>query len=234
MTDRYAIYSNFQEISERYGLTGDEEFMIPNFNASPSQSLPVIVHTSSKKISFFNWGINQELANNKSVSAKLLTIPLDVVKKKNPIKNAFIKNRCIIPANGFYAWKQYGKKRKVPHYFTHSDHDIISLIGVWEEFEDMDGTMKRTFKILEKPNSVGATEFDNLMPVVLSKEDESKFLDDYSTLDELFELMMKDDFSEKMTNHSVSSMITNPNYNRKELIEPHAQVDQLGNYTLFE
>ena len=234
MTDRYAIYSNFKEITERYNLTGEEEFMIPNFNASPSQSLPIITHTEPKKISFVNWGIDQELANNKSVSPKLLTLPVELIEKKNPIKKNFLKSRCIVPANGFYAWKQYGKKRKVPHYFRHPAHEIISMVGIWEEFEDMNGEIKQTFKLLEKRNENVFSDFGNMMPITLSKDDETKFLDDYSTLEELMDLIVKDDMNNSFTNHSVSSLITNQSYNRKELIEPHAQVDQLGNYTLFD
>lgn len=234
MTDRYAIHSTFEEITARYGLKGNEEFMIPNFNASPSQSLPVITHKSPSELSFFNWAIGQEMANNKAVSPKLLTIPIDSVLKKNPLKNALVKSRCIIPANGYYAWKQYGKRRKVPHYFKHSDEEIVSMVGIWEEFEDFDSSTKQTFKILVKPNTSSNVEFGNVAPVIITKEDEAKFMDDYSTLDELVEIIMKDDMNKALTNHSVSSMITNSKLNQKELIEPHAQVDQLGNYTLFE
>ncbi|WP_109832805.1 SOS response-associated peptidase [Reichenbachiella versicolor] len=234
MIDRYAIHSTFQEITERYGLTGEEEFMIPNFNASPSQSLPVITHTNSKEITFVNWAIISEMANNKTVSPKLLSIPIDTVLKKNSIKNALVKSRCIIPCNGFFAWKQYGKKRKVPHYFKHPEMQIVSMVGIWEEYEDIDGKIKKTFKILIKPNSTGNVEFGNLTPVLIKKDDEKKFIDDYSTIDELVDIIMKEDIHKELINYSVSSMITNPKYNRKELIEPHAQVDQLGNYTLFE
>ena len=234
MTERYAIHADFHEITKRYGLTGEEEFMIPNYNASPSQSLPIITHTNSKKISFVNWALMQEMANDKSVSHKLLTIPIDSVLNKNALKNALVKSRCIIPANGYFAWKQYGKKHKVPHYFRHPSLNIMSMAGIWEEYEDLNGSIKQTFKILVKPNATDNTEFDNLMPVIIRKEDETKFLNDYTQLDELISIVLRDDASKALINHSVSSLITNPKLNRKELIEPHAQVDQLGNYTLFE
>ena len=163
-----------------------------------------------------------------------MSTPIDLLSQKKAVKNTFLNNRCIIPANGFYAWKQYGKKRKVPHYFKHSTDEILSIAGIWEQFEDMDGTIKSTFKMLTTENASIMENFGGKMPVFLAEEDEQKFLDDYSTFEELELIINKGNLIDDFTNHSVSSLITDPTLNRKELIQPHAQVDQLGNYTLFD
>lgn len=233
MIDRYAIYSDFKDINKRYGLTGDE-FTVPNYNASPSQPLPVISNTSKKVISFYYWGINKEWSNNKSISPKLLTADVDNLLGKTTLKSALMNKRCIIAANGFYLWKQYGKKRKTPHYFSLPDQEIFSLPGIWEEFDDMNGKTTHTFKIIERQNYTSIPEFGDLMPTIISTEDESKWLDEYTSADELIDLLKKNDLTSKLTNHPVSPHIANPATNTKSLIQPQAQVDQLGNYTLFD
>lgn len=235
MIDRYAIYSGFEALNQRFGLQADEDdFTVPNYNASPSQKLPVIVNTAKKGISFLYWGTNKEWSNNKSISPKLLSVSRQKLEKSNQLKNGLEKRRCLIPANGFYLWKQYGKKRKTPQYFYSPNEPLISIPGIWEEYEDMDGKINYTFKVIEIDNYLNQIEYGDLMPAVLSKDMEAKWLDDYSSIDEL--LAMLDDKSsiDSLVSHPVSSHITSTSINNENLIKPQAQVDQLGNYTLFD
>ena len=233
MIDRYAIFSDFKDINGRYGLTGDE-FTVPNYNASPSQQLPVISNHDKKQISFFYWGIGKEWSNNKPISAKLLSTSVDQIKSKNPLKNLLNKRRCLIPANGFYYWKQYGKKRKTPHYFYKSEMEMFSLAGIWEEFDDIEGGTTLTFKIIERENYSGVSDFGDFMPAIISQVNEKKWLDEYTSEEELLVMLEEAEAVAGLSNHPVSPHISNRSINRKELIEPQAQVDQLGNYTLFD
>ena len=233
MIDRYTIYSDFPAINERYGLSGDE-FTVPNYNAAPAQQLPVVSNNLKKEISFFYWGTNKQWSNNKKVSQKLLSADRDAIALKTTLKSALENKRCLIPANGFYLWKQYGKKRQTPHYFYNPAEPMMSLPGIWEENEDMEGNIHITFKIVEIPNYIQIPEFGTSMPGIIPKDLESKWLDDYSTPDELFGILQNKDELGKLANHPVSANITNVSFNNEELIKPQSQVDQLGNYTLFD
>lgn len=233
MIDRYAIYSDFQDINKHYGLRG-EAFTVPNYNASPAQQLPVITNLAKKEISFIHWGINKQWSNNKTVSPKLLTVKSDLLLSKVSLKKALIERRCIVPVNGFYLWKHYSKKRKTPHYFNLPEQDIFSLIGIWEEFEDMEGSTTHTFKILEVSNQLNAHGFPDFLPIVITKDDEKIWLDDYSSEEQLLGVLQSKTLTSRLTNHPVSPHISNQNLNFEDLIKPQAQADQLGNYTLFD
>lgn len=233
MIDRYAIYSDFESINDRYDLTG-EEFTVPNYNAAPAQQLPVVTNTSSTKISFFFWGTSKEWSNNKSISPKLLTCGRDQLMTKTTLKTALEKRRCLVPVNGFYLWKQYSKKRKTPHYFYHSSQTIFSLPGIWEENEDMDGRVHHTFKIIEVPNYINIPEFGTHMPGMVSKTMEKKWLDGYSSHAELFEILDHQETIGQVTHHPVSPHISDISNNSADLIKIQSPVDQWGNYTLFE
>lgn len=233
MIDRYAIYSDFQSINKRFGLKG-EEFTVPNYNAAPAQQLPIISSKSSKEITFCFWGTNQEWSNNKSISPKLLSANFSQLKSKTTLKAGLEKKRCIVPVNGFYLWKQYSKKRKTPHYFHNTSQDILSLPAIWEENEDIDGNIHLTFKFIEVPNYINQPEFGTMMPGILPLELEQKWLDDYTSIDEAMEILSNTEMLHKMTFHPVSPHIAVVSNNNETLIERQSQVDQLGNYTLFE
>lgn len=233
MIDRYAIYSDFKAINARYGLKG-EEFTVPNYNAAPAQQLPVVTNEAQGEISFLFWGTNKEWSNNKSISPKLLSCERDQLLSKTTLKTAFEKHRCLILVNGFYLWKQYSKKRKTPHYFYNPAERLFSLPGIWEENEDMEGHVHYTFKIIEIPNYVNLPEFGTHMPGVLPKDLESKWLDSYSSAEELMGLLHNTDALGQISYHPVSPHISNVTNNGPDLIKPQSSVDQLGNYTLFE
>lgn len=233
MLDRYAIYSDFKAINARYGLKG-EEFTVPNYNAAPAQQLPVVLDSAKGQISFVFWGTNKEWSNNKSISPKLLTCDRDQLMSKTTLRNALEKHRCLIPANGFYLWKQYSKKRKTPHYFYNPSQEMISLPAIWEENEDMDGNVHFTFKVIEIPNYINIPEFGMNMPGVIPKDLEKKWLDSYSTLEELMGILNNTESLGQISYHSVSPLITNTSNNGDHLIKPESSVDQLGNYTLFD
>ncbi|MEO9805673.1 MAG: SOS response-associated peptidase [Reichenbachiella sp.] len=233
MIDRYAIYSDFKAINSRFGLEG-EEFTVPNYNAAPAQQLPIVTNEAKGKISFLFWGTNKEWSNNKSISPKLLTCERDQLMSKTTLKLALERHRCLIPVNGFYLWKQYSKKRKTPHYFYNPSETLFSLPGIWEENEDMDGNTHYTFKIIEIPNYINLPEFGSNMPAVIAKDLEKKWLDGYSTLEELVEILHNTETLGQISHHPVSPHITNVSNNGADLIKPQSSVDQLGNYTLFE
>ncbi|PIB37572.1 hypothetical protein BFP72_14880 [Reichenbachiella sp. 5M10] len=207
---------------------------MPNYNASPAQQLPVIVNTSKKGISFFYWGTNKQWSNNKSISPKLLSATQDKLVQTTTLRHALDKRRCIIPVNGFYQWKQYSKRRQTPHYFHVAHEPILALPGIWEEYEDMDGKINYTFKFVEVANYANVPEFGESMPAVLPKDMERKWLDDYSSTDELLEILSSKEGVNQLSNHPVSPHITMISNNSEDLIKPQAQVDQLGNYTLFD
>lgn len=233
MIDRYAIYSDFKAINARFGLKG-EEFTVPNYNASPTQQLPIVTNEDKDKISFLFWGTNKEWSNNKSISPKLLTCDRDQLMSKTTLKVALEKHRCLIPVNGFYLWKQYSKKRKTPHYFYNPSEEMFSLPGIWEENEDMEGNTHYTFKIIEISNYINLPEFGSLMPGVIPKGLEKKWLDSYSTLEELMQILNNAESLGQISYHPVSPHISNISNNGADLIKPQSSVDQLGNYTLFE
>lgn len=233
MIDRYAIYSDLETINDRYGLSG-EEFTVPNYNAAPAQQLPVVTNASSTQVSFFFWGTSKEWSNNKSISPKLLACERDQLVKKTTLKVALEKRRCLIPVNGFYLWKQYSKKRKTPHYFHNPSQAIFSLPGIWEENEDMEGRVYHTFKIIEIPNYTNIPEFGTHMPGVVDKALEKKWLDGYSSPDELFEILNPNEDFRQIGHYPVSPHISDLSNNSADLIKTQPPADQWGNYTLFE
>ena len=113
MIERYSITASPAKIEQRFG-TDVLDTYAPNFNAAPTQLLPVITTISPLGISTFYWGTSPEWSKNKTLSEKIINIRAESILEKPMLKKGMMKNRCLIPADGFYAWRKVGKKTSIP------------------------------------------------------------------------------------------------------------------------
>src|SRR3982751_3893511 len=109
MIERYSITASADLLHKRFGVDVPD-FYKPSFNASPTHLLPVITHESPLGISLFYWGEIPKWAKNKTPGEKIINARIESLTEKTALKKAMMRTRCIIPADGFYAWKKVGKK----------------------------------------------------------------------------------------------------------------------------
>ncbi|NHE55608.1 SOS response-associated peptidase [Cyclobacterium plantarum] len=231
MCGRYSLAKTKIDLENRFEAEMLEAFT-PRYNIAPSQLVPVITTESPKGFSHFYWGITPSFAKNKPVANKLINARAETITEKATFKNAFKKNRCLVPADGFYEWKKIGKKTKVPYRFVLHGESIFSMAGIWEEYETEKGETAHTFLVLTTaPNQLSA-EIHDRMPVILKKEDEAKWLDVRTQEEELLGMLgpYPDD---EMTKYTVSPMVNQVANDSAYVIRKTLPMDQFGNYTLF-
>jgi putative SOS response-associated peptidase YedK len=109
---------------------------------------------------------------------------------------------------------------------------VSSDLGIWEEYETVNGESQHTFLILTtSPNKIVEDVHDR-MPVILNKNMEKKWLDPYTSEAELLE-MMKPYSSEQMMSYTVSPLVNSVQNDIPGVIRRTSPADQYGNYTLF-
>jgi putative SOS response-associated peptidase YedK len=232
MIEQYSISASSDKIIDRFAIDGTG-LPKPIYNASPTQLLPVITHNAPKGISTFYWGTSPEWSKNKSLSEKIVNTHVELISERSSLKKSLMKTRCIIPADGFFAWKKTGKKTFIPYRFVCKDQDIFSFAGLWEEFEDTDGNELHTFSIVTTPSNSIVGNVSERMPVILNKKTEAIWMNKESTEETLLKIL-KDYPSEQMTFYPVSPRIKDPGINVPSLIIPTQPSDQHGNLTLFD
>ncbi len=204
----------------------------PRYNIAPTQLVPVITSESPKGFSFFYWGITPDFGQNKPVSQKLINAKAETIHEKISFKSSFQKRRCLIPADGFFEWKKLGKKTKIPYRFTLRNEETFSFAGIWEEYETVSGESQHTFLILTtKPNEL-VEEVHDRMPVILSREQEKKWLDSYTSETEL-QSMLQPFPVELMVSYTVSPLVNSVQNDSPGILRRTSPMDQFGNYTLF-
>ena len=230
MIERFSQAFTSQELVARFAIEKPDVFQ-PNYNIAPSQLVPLITHDGEKGISYFYWGLAPKWLKNKTVAEKTINVHAELIPDKPVMLKSLMKNRCIIPADGFYAWKKVGKKIEIPWRFTSKSKEIFSIAGLWEEYED-EGETFHTFIIITVPAPSPVAEVTERMPLLLNSDSEKIWLNRESSKDELLTLMATES-KIKVDGFSVSHQLNDITFNKPSLLLPAPPSDQFGNLTLF-
>lgn len=218
------------DLAERFKVDVSDAYQ-SRYNAAPAQLLPVIL-LYSKGVSFFYWGGSPHWIKNKSISEKLINVRAEQFHERPVLQKQLKRNRCIVPADGFYVWKRYGKKGYVPYRFTLKSKGLFAFPALWEEFENDEGEMLHTFSIITQINKTYSGMGDRF-PVILRAEDEPLWLSGSSSQEELI-TMINQESNHQFEFFSVSNRVNRIEFDDKLLIMPAPAADQFGNLTLFD
>lgn len=226
MLDRYSLAANADQLQQFFSVD-PHGLGKPRYNAAPAQLLPLIT-LGSQGLSHFYWGTAPEWSKNKPIGEKIINTRIEQLIERPTIRKQIKKQRCIVPADGFYGWKKIGKKTAVPYRFELKPKGLFAMAGVWDEYDDEEGNMIHTFMIITVPSG---NEICERMPAILTKEETSVWMSEDATEEQLLACLHP--FEGKMEHYSVSPRIADTKVDDATLIIPAPPADQHGNLTLF-
>jgi putative SOS response-associated peptidase YedK len=146
----------------------------PRFNIAPTQLIAVV---RDRKIAQMRWGLIPQWSKTPTPQINARS---DTVANKPTFRDAYRNRRCLIPADGFFEWKQIGKSKQ-PYLFEFPDQRMFAFAGIWERWQDTDTCAI----ITTDANELGIPIHDR-MPVILDPHDYETWLNaqsDQQTLD---------------------------------------------------
>lgn len=221
MCGRYVLVKKTEELREYLGA--DEPVQVSgkteNYNVSPTDVMPVAYTTEhgNRKIEYFHWGFMGWKPKSGAKPFLPINTRDDSVASKPMWKGAVTKNRCIVPANGFYEWS--GKKgNKTPYYIYLSNEKYMGFAGIFSDLAPEESGAKKSYSIITtSPNSMMENIHDR-MPVILRPEEFDDWLNpDHTDPDYLMDFLRPypDD---AMAHHIVSKAVGNVRNNYPGLI----------------
>jgi putative SOS response-associated peptidase YedK len=128
-----------------------------NFNAAPSQAVPVIRVVEGQPDSvLLAWGFGVEDSSN---------LPVEALGAGGDAHGLLDRaQRCVIPALGFYAWRVAANGVRKPYYIQVEDQPLFGFAGFWE---------RDCCIIITVPANAVLAEIDNgelRMPAILARE----------------------------------------------------------------
>ena len=221
MCGRFTLKTPVERLSEKFQFP-EIIPLKPRYNIAPSQSVAVVrllPDDTDRKLAMLRWGLLPAWVRDPAKVQQPINAKAETAAEKPMFRDAFKRRRCLVPADGFYEWKQE-EGRKQPVYIHMRDGEPFAIAGLWERWEGQDGQVIESCTLLTtEPNDVLAP-IHNRMPVILDPKDYAQWLDpDLQTADGVKPLLRPYP-SDLMTVYSISLRVNNPRNDDSQCLEP--------------
>jgi putative SOS response-associated peptidase YedK len=221
MCGRYVLEAP-EDLSERFQLRQLAIQLPHTWNAAPTNQLPVIVENQEgeREAKLMQWGLIPRWAKpGEKKGLAPFNARAETLSEKPMFRGLIKRNRCLVPANGFYEWKNLGD-HKQPYYITVPDDPLFAFAGLYEQATGENGEPIESYTIITtEPNEL-MSSLHNRMPVILHPQDEEEWLDPEVTDPAQVERLLVPYPSAEMEAYPVSRKVGNTRNNGPDLIEP--------------
>ncbi|HUS28766.1 MAG TPA: SOS response-associated peptidase family protein [Kofleriaceae bacterium] len=188
------------------------------FNIAPGQSAPVgFTRDGTRRIDALRWGLLPRWRGHGGKrGAMVCSAPLEAAAGTPQLRDAFKKQRCLVLADGCYAWREL----KQPIWYHPEPRHVVAFAGVWEESED-DGVA--SFALLLGPPLV--TRVRDAMPIVLAPKDYDAWLDPKVKPEDVMDIVVASQLVGWRAD-AVSTRMSQAQYDDERCIEPVGNPNQ--------
>ncbi len=221
MCGRFALATEKKILEMLYQLIIRDDFELrPRYNISPSQQITVCrlsPQGGKKELAAMKWGLVPFWAEDQSIGSRLINARSETAASKPSFRDAFKKRRILIPASGFYEWKQEEEGVKQPYYIQRQDGQPFSLAGLWERWEKGTAPLESCTILTTEPNTLIAP-LHSRMPVIIAPGHYDLWLDPATDPAALTALLAPYAAAE-LTANPVSRLVNSPANDSPELVE---------------
>lgn len=174
---RYTL-SKRDSILQRFRVVLMEYQLEARYNIAPTQKVPVIIPKldGSRELAEMRWGLIPSWVKDLKTHKLLINARAETIAEKPSFKQALMKRRCIIPADGFYEWQVVDGKKNPVHIHL-ENKELFGFAGLWDQWTSEDGEVILSCTIITIPANDKLRSVHTRMPVILNLESEEKWLD---------------------------------------------------------
>ncbi len=230
------MHHSAKEVTARFGIQKVLFEAEARYNIAPTQQVAAITQQNDERVlDGFRWGLVPVWADDPAIGNRMINARSETLREKPSFKRILRRKRCLIPADGFYEWRENenaakkSRATKTPLHIKRKDGELFAFAGLWDEWQprsqagstpDTAAEPLRTCTIItSEPNKFLAT-VHHRMAVVLPPELEAAWLD--PTLDDADELlqMLALRETEDLEMFPVSTRVNKPAFDDASCIAP--------------
>jgi putative SOS response-associated peptidase YedK len=222
MCGRFTLHLPPDLLAEIFGLAEIPVFP-SRYNIAPTQRIAVIRDNAAgrRETDFLHWGLIPSWAKDKSVGNRMINARSETVAEKPAFRKAIRFRRCIVPASGFFEWRQT-ENRKLPFYLRLRDGSPMAFAGLWDAWKSPEGETVESCTILTTSSNELIEPLHDRMPVILHSEEYQLWLNREMTDPEKLIPLYRAFPADLMEMYPVSELVNSPRNDAPDLIEPIA------------
>ncbi|MEO8539498.1 MAG: SOS response-associated peptidase [bacterium] len=193
----------------------------PRFNIAPTDDHFIVrQRLEDREIVPAKWGLINHWAPALPKPVGQINARAEGIEKRPAFREAFLRRRCIVPADGFFEWTG-PKERRQPLWFHRPDHRLIWFAGLYESWYPEPGQRVRTFTIVTTTPNELVRPIHNRMPVILDDEQTNTWLNPAENNIQKLKALLVPAPEDLLIARPVSPLLNSPKNDFAELLEPY-------------
>ncbi|MFJ9608381.1 SOS response-associated peptidase [Kitasatospora sp. NPDC101176] len=184
------------------------EALAPSWNVAPTDPVPAVLERVDREtgellrqLRPLRWGLVPSWSKDPSGGARMINARSETVHVKPAFRKAFATRRCVVPADGYFEWREVpaeaGRKKYKQPYFL-STGSVMLMAGLYEFWrdptrpEDDPAAWLATAAVITTDASDSAGRVHDRMPLTVAPDDLASWLaPDHTDSDELHQLLRR-------------------------------------------
>jgi putative SOS response-associated peptidase YedK len=165
----------------------------PRYNIAPTDPVLAIRRDErgQQELGRLRWGLVPGRWAERRSGPPLINARAETLKRQPAFADSFRERRCLIPADGFYEWRDGGgESSKTPFWISRADGKLFAFAGLWASLpaREGEGELVSCAIVTCEPNELIRPLHDR-MPVVLMPDAEARWLEPGADAKELASLL---------------------------------------------
>lgn len=220
MCGRFVQQTPLETLVDRFAIDVVTCEAAPRYNVAPTQEvLAIVAHAGQRRLGRLRWGLVPGWATDTAGAGRRINARVETAHEKPSFRAPFRRRRCLIPADGFYEWRNRANGPKQPFYIHRPDGEPFAMAGLWDIWRDGE-TDYRSCTILTRASEGPVAGLHDRMPVILAEEAHDRWLDPgFQEVDSLRQLLREAAVID-LACHPVSTRVNNPAHDGPDLPAP--------------
>ncbi len=218
MCGRFTLVSPEAVVTERFHAAAPAELK-PRYNVAPGQEILCVIPDGPNRLEPIRWGLIPPWAKDPAIGNRLINARAETLAEKPSFRNAFIRRRCLIVADGFYEWRRSGTRR-IPVYIFLKSRQPFGIAGLYELWKAPDGRVVRTCAIVTTEANELVRPLHNRMPAILAPDAEALWIDSAEVIRGRFQPLLRPYRTDEMDAYEVTPVVNNADHDAPDCILP--------------
>ena len=149
------------------------------YNVPPTAMMPIIrMVDGGRDIAMARWKLVPFWSKTRETEYNTINAKAETVKKAASYRDPFKKRRCLVPASGFFEWREENGGKQ-PYFFTVRGRPL-AFAGLWDEWKPQkgeDGEPLLSFTIVVGEANPLVSDIHKRMPIIFDPSDWDRWLD---------------------------------------------------------
>jgi len=191
----------------------------PRYNVSPGQDVLAVVGGRTEcHLGLLRWGLVPFFRDDPAKGTRSINARAESVAEKPAFRHLLRSRRCVVPADGFYEWKEEAHG-KTPHFIHAVDGPPLAIAGLWDRWHRAGAPALSTCVLLTCAANERLAPIHERMPVLLDGGALERWLDPAVVDEGELAALLRPAPTESLEAYAVSRDVNSPRNEAPSLIE---------------